>query len=398
MMMTTMTSTAKAMPTSASTGAATTVAVAVAAASTTGVVATLQLIGDIILPVFFALGVVGNLLTVHVMFTARFRRLAVSRLLVALALSDFVVSIGFPLNKLSVRRLFRTDLRALSTIGCHIFYWTHRAAETASAWLVVLISCERFVAVWLPLRAKVISTPSHALAAVAVVYAACAAYMAYVTVVDDALVGGVCVSNYPAATTTGQTEQHVNAYVIICVSAAVPAALLLVLNAFICWRLYSLERDRRRRRGAVPGFPSSSGNGGGDTGTRIASMPTTTTRAASDDQSWKTTVTLVLVTFAFVAFIGPWNAVNFAALRRGVALPTTTDPSLSVVRELTQMLEQVNYAANFLFYVVFSSVFRRRLVELFRVPKIVPIRQIFRREVVEHRAVNNVMELESVQL
>ena len=61
---------------------------------------------------------------------------------------------------------------------------------------------------WLPLRAKLVNTPSDAVTAVVAVavYAACAVFIAYVTVVDDALVGGVCVSNYSAATTAGQTE------------------------------------------------------------------------------------------------------------------------------------------------------------------------------------------------
>ena len=42
----------------------------------------------------------------------------------------------------------------------------------------------------------------------------------------------------------------------------------------------------------------------------------------------------------------------------------STDPSVSIMREIVQILEQLNYATNFFMYVSFSEAYRKELAAI----------------------------------
>lgn len=149
----------------------------------------------IITLLLFLVGVTGNLLTVMVMCTKYFRRMAISVTLTALALSDLIFSLMFPLNKLFIRDWFGTDVRSLSSAGCKVFFWVFRMSKMTSSWFVVLISLERFIATVFPLKAKGISTKLSNAICVGMIYVSLGTYIGVWGSYTDKMLDGKCVPN-----------------------------------------------------------------------------------------------------------------------------------------------------------------------------------------------------------
>ena len=68
----------------------------------------------------------GNSLTIFVMLRKPFRKMSVSVVLICLALSDTVVGLMLPFNKMFIRNLIGYDVRALSLVGCKTYFWAWR--------------------------------------------------------------------------------------------------------------------------------------------------------------------------------------------------------------------------------------------------------------------------------
>ena len=74
----------------------------------------------------FRLEITGNSLTIFVMLRKPFRKMSVSVVLICLALSDTVVGLMLPFNKMFIRNMMGYDVRAMSLAGCRAFYWAFR--------------------------------------------------------------------------------------------------------------------------------------------------------------------------------------------------------------------------------------------------------------------------------
>ncbi|KAK2141838.1 hypothetical protein LSH36_1034g00048 [Paralvinella palmiformis] len=112
-----------------------------------------------------------------------------------MSLPDTVANLLFPFSKPFMSQLIGTDIRALSSGGCKLFFWTYRFAKTGSSWMVVMISFERFVAVWLPLKAKFITTERNVYIGIAVLYGVFAVFFGYWCSWADRVIYGSCVIN-----------------------------------------------------------------------------------------------------------------------------------------------------------------------------------------------------------
>ena len=69
----------------------------------------------------------GNSLTIFVMLRKPFRQMSVSVVLISLSISDTIVSLMLPFNKMFVRNMIGYDMRALSLTGCKIYFWALKA-------------------------------------------------------------------------------------------------------------------------------------------------------------------------------------------------------------------------------------------------------------------------------
>ena len=163
----------------------------------------------------FLVGVTGNLLTVMVMCTKYFRRMAISVTLTALALSDLIFSLMFPLNKLFIRDWFGMDVRSLSSAGCKVFFWVFRMSKMTSSWFVVLISLERFIATAFPLKAKAISTKLSNAICVGMIYVSLGTYIGVWRSYTDKMLDGKCVPNTKPPGIERQAGKGVNSNVLL---------------------------------------------------------------------------------------------------------------------------------------------------------------------------------------
>ena len=108
-------------------------------------------------PIIFIVGIIGNSLIVWAMSTRTLRTTVISRLATCLAVVELVVDVMFPFTKTFVMQLIGFDIRALTTASCHVFICVYRQCKFYSAWLNVIISVERFVAVCFPTKIKQVS-------------------------------------------------------------------------------------------------------------------------------------------------------------------------------------------------------------------------------------------------
>ena len=126
------------------------------------------------------LGLLGNFLTLAV--TLKFQKPLKGHdiLIVALAVVDFAAIITTPFNHPDVYEVVGMDITAISTVGCKLFLGIWTSLVVSSSAILVLISIERFVAVWFPLKAKYLLTCKRILSFVCVSVAF--SFLVYVTI------------------------------------------------------------------------------------------------------------------------------------------------------------------------------------------------------------------------
>jgi hypothetical protein len=298
--------------------------------------------GYVFVPLLFVLGIVGNSLTVIIMMTREFRGMPVSKLLIALSVSDTLVNLLFPFNKPFMRVLMGSDVRALSSAGCKLYFWAYRHAKTTSSWMVVLISCERFVAVWLHVRAKSINTTRNAYISIVVVYVACAVFIGYWCSWADQLIDGNCI---PYTRPPGmELQSQIFLIVGLSLYSYIPAIILVILNVLIIYKLWALKKKRE-------GPKTDSMNKGGQA-------------SKKDKSSSKTTTMLLCVAIAFLILVTPNSAAHLVSFTKKQDIFETTDPGMVFFREVSQVMEQANNSINFILYVFVSKRFRDVVMKL----------------------------------
>ena len=302
--------------------------------------------GYVFVPMFFIMGVVGNSLTIRIMLTKGFRTMPVSKVLIALSVSDTIVNLMLPFNKSFVRRMLGVDVRSLSSGGCKVFYWTYRLFKFSTSWMIVLISTERFVAVWLHVRAKSINTTRNAYIAMAVVYGFFAVYIGYWSHIGDNIIDGRCIPN------SGPPEMaHILRGLLIFGSVmyvTLPSILLIVLNTLIVYKLVLLKK--KKNTNIMP----TTGNGNTNTNTPNAHV-----------RSSRTNAMLICVAITFIVLETPIGILHSVSFVKNQSLFETRDSLMVIMREISQVLEQLNHSINFLLYVLASKRFRDRVVSLF---------------------------------
>ena len=112
-------------------------------------------------PILLVLGTVGNVLAVAVMMRKKNRKHAISWYIAILSLSDtlFLYStIPWVIFYYHTNEMVDISVYA----RCTLDYFTYYFSFEYSAWVLVLMSIERFISIVHPLKAKVLATPRRA--------------------------------------------------------------------------------------------------------------------------------------------------------------------------------------------------------------------------------------------
>ncbi|XP_052792147.1 growth hormone secretagogue receptor type 1-like [Mya arenaria] len=289
------------------------------------------------LPFFLVTGISGNSITIATMLSSKFEHLTSRYILIFMALSDTMLLITQPFNKLWVIRLFGVDYRAISELSCKIFFVIFRSAKMTSSWLVVLLCYERFVAVVFPLQAKSIIRKRFMFPAIALDYLVMFTYNS-VWHFSSGVVSGICKPDIPSF-------KHQVFVIIGCTFYSfIPTALLLIFTPQIIVRL--LRHSRLRRH--ISTFSKQAANAS----------------ARKEEETVRASVMVLGVMLAYIVLIIPITTVHMYAFSAGVSAFDVNSLGFFIYREIAQMLEQINYAVNFFFYVLCSGAFRQRVKEL----------------------------------
>ncbi|XP_060564898.1 C-C chemokine receptor type 6-like [Ruditapes philippinarum] len=302
-----------------------------------------------LLPLFLVTGLFGNLFTIVTMASSRFQHLTSRYILIFLAISDTVLLLTQPFNKLWVIKMLGQDVRALSIASCKAFFVIFRSAKMTSSWLVVFLCFERFVAVVFPLKAKTIIRKRLILPAIAVNYFANFVYNS-VWSFSSGVVNGICKPDLPSL-------KHYYFVIIGCsFYSFIPTALLIVFTPQIIVRL--IRQTKVRRQLSTRSLTTSKSNA-----VKTSSNPVMS-RSKRDEEMMRASIMVLGVMIAYIVLIIPITTVHIYSFTAGVSAFDVNSYGFFIYRELAQMLEQINYAVNFFFYVLCSSAFRGRVKEI----------------------------------
>ena len=300
-----------------------------------------------LLPLFLVTGIFGNFFTIITMASRRFQHLTSRYILMFLAISDTVLLLTQPFNKLWIIKLLGTDVRALTIESCKAFFVIFRSAKMTSSWLVVFLCFERFVAVVFPLKAKFIIRKRFILPAIAVNYFANFVYNS-VWSFSSGVVDGICKPDLPSL-------KHKYFVIIGCTFYSfIPTALLIVFTPQIIVRLIRQSKIRRilsTRSLSKPAAVKTSSNN-------------VTSRSKQEEEMLRASIMVLGVMIAYIVLIIPITTVHLYSFTVGVSAFDVNSYGFFIYREVAQMLEQINYAVNFFFYVLCSRAFRGRVKEI----------------------------------
>ncbi|XP_052699546.1 neuromedin-U receptor 2-like [Crassostrea angulata] len=300
----------------------------------------LSYINYFLLPLLLVLGLTGNTLTIIIMQTKRFTHLTSRIFLIALALSDSVLLLTQPFNKNFILTLFQTDLRALSNVGCKAFFVIFKTAKMSSSWFLVFICWERFVAVWFPLKAKLICTKRVAVGLILAVYIFIFTYTSVWSYASQITPKGICHPDVYDKSDPNEVSRF-GAFLLggLSIYSLIPMCFLITMTPMIALKL---TRHGQKRK----------------------SMVGKSARKATSQDTNRTTIMLVGVMVAYILLISPVTALHMSAFFLRVNAFGSNALGFLVFKEVSQILEQINYAINFFLYVLTSSMFRQGFKEI----------------------------------
>ncbi|CAH1786027.1 unnamed protein product [Owenia fusiformis] len=303
-------------------------------------------------PVIILLGLIGNSLTFWLLCRSPLKYSSTSVYLRVLSIVDSLVLV-IALVRLWIMELSleltgqRFDLKEISAATCQVFYFLIYFLVQLSAWILVGVSFERIIAVWLPFKAKQLNTQRNSvkfLCVVSVCFAVLDAHIFFTMTkseeehdIND--IGSV----YRKNRCTFSNEKYYPFIPIIwttidsCLACFVPFIIMLTSNLLIIYKI--TKRDRRYNNYATE---SSSQHGN----KRSSSM----------------TLILLSVNFTFLITTAPLNVWFILKDSTGkVHLGLEGKLRIELINDVLLYFMYLNNAVNFLLYCFAGPKFRQEL-------------------------------------
>lgn len=216
-------------------------------------------------PTVVVVGLVGNLLSLWVLLGRNMRRTSACRYLACLAVVDTLVLLASA-TKTWVRVVWGFELLHVSKISCKLVIFLTHWSLTAAAWLIVAVTLERFLAVWLPLRAVEICNVGRTRVVMVALLSLLALINSHVfwtaelvPVPPSRSLGhsAVMCSSYAYRTLACEVFPWVH----LALYSFLPAALLLTFNSLILYRLYQHRLVIGSAQDSMSSRSSSANNG-----------------------------------------------------------------------------------------------------------------------------------------
>ena len=286
-----------------------------------------------VLPAMFAVGLLGNILTLVIMGLNEITGTTSRYILISLACCDTTMMLAHLFNKQGIKQLIGFDLRAYSLVGCKTFFHIYRTTKMMSSWLVVLLCLERFFAVLFPLKVKIIVTKRRVVSLIVFIFIFLVTFNAFWTFSTNIKISKKkqeCKQNVE----TDENRTMFRVFLVIgnAIFSWMPVTIMAMLTPAIVLGLIKQYRKRRTL--------------------------TNLTRAGSE--TVRVSAMLVGVVIAYVIFIVPVTLfhINKSFLNTGLEKNT---PAYVIVREIVQYLELTNYTTNFIMYAFGSAAYRNEV-------------------------------------
>ena len=273
-------------------------------------------------------GLCGNILTLMVTSGRAYRRTAHGIYITTMAVADIAFLLTQPLNRAFVHDLFGWDIRTHSVIGCKIYFFFLRWARPMSALVIVLICIERFVAIWLPLRAKIISSRRNALFQVCGIFSL-ACFVSGFRVQTVGITNDLCIGI--VSTPDNKHLITLCSFMGLTIRTLIPTITLLVLTPPTVAKLFYQRRLRR---------VMSQGN--------------------QSDETFRVSMMLLAVAVAFCVLVTPFCLSKHWYLLAGTKVYLSSATWMKSLNEIRQICEQMNCVINFFLYVFISRQFRNQ--------------------------------------
>ncbi|XP_052820564.1 growth hormone secretagogue receptor type 1-like [Mya arenaria] len=301
------------------------------------------------------LGVIGNLFSLLVWIKGRRRKTSTARYLSALALADILVLL-LPAAEFWVFYVLHVDLRAKSWFLCKFYSYLTYLTPVTSAWILVAVTVERAMSVWIPHRINVVCQPKTALLFVFV--AVIILSLVYAPICTGS---GIETAIYMHSNGGGFSVQECtihssslikNSFVVwlvldLCLFFIIPFGIMLFCNISIMAKVVCLANARRNTLQARGGQTTAPRGG------RSQKMLKTVTRR------------IIVLSVTYCVCNAPLAIYNLILISDG-ADDILNSEHIAGYRIVFHILMFLNNGVNFLLYCMIGSGFRKDFVGMFK--------------------------------
>ena len=277
---------------------------------------TTPVVFEIISSLIVGIGIIGNILSLCVLTRKKFRKLSVSVYLRGLAVSDFFTLLVSNTFLYFLEKTAGNYMRDSQGWACKIFIWLHLSLPWVSSWLLVCISVERVIVVYIPHKAKKLCTSTKAYIVTSLIYLLFlignihvffkydihAGYCNLVDKIYNVALGGVAIALY----------------------SILPALVIIICNLVIVCTLMKMSRAQK----------------------------TMSHDKSASHNNKNLTVMLVINCIFFLILTSPFNIILMFIDQVAI--------NVHIIYALYE-LSSLNHTINFILYIICGSLFRKEL-------------------------------------
>ncbi|XP_052777868.1 cysteinyl leukotriene receptor 2-like [Mya arenaria] len=293
----------------------------------------------VLTPIIVFAGIIGNILSFVVMKSKALRHKSYSQYLCALAVFDTLTLIIRQIR--SIDEYFQQNSSSgvifhnFDDIGCKIFNFAEHICYLMSSWLIVLMALERLIAVCMPFKKFLIRRRSGATLAIIVLFVSMSLSQAFRLVMVEQLESRNC------GASDSFIELYSNLHIYfyhMTLTFILPVTFVLVCNGLVLYQIFKIRHEINSRHH----------------------------RAMR--KTHRTTSMLLTVSFTYLGTLLPLLTLSLTLDMIVKARGPDAYPfyvALSPYLDIAIVVSLINYAANFLIYILSGKNFRYELKKCF---------------------------------
>ena len=291
------------------------------------------------------IGLIGNTLSFIVMKSKTLRKKSYSQYLSALAIFDTLTLIlrqirivdEYYYNKFGANEVFKN----FDDFGCKIFHYIEHVAYLMSSWLIVLMAVERLIAVCFPFKKVVIRKRTGASMCISILFIMVCISQAFRLVMIEQRGGEIqnCEASEIYLEIYTSLDVYFYQWTLIFI---IPVILVLGCNGLVLYQIYRIKREVQKDKRNCHNRTARKNN--------------------------RTTCMLLIVSFTFIGTLLPLFSLTLVmdiAIRKMGSKAWPLYQSLLPYIETCEAISLINYAANFLIYILSGKRFRLELTRVF---------------------------------